>query len=81
VPDGHKGTYGHVLVAGGSLRMSGAGLLAARAALRPVRHTAAADVHVQRVAQRIAGQEPQLHATLTGKAPTATFWSQAEACA
>ncbi|MEC0183752.1 NAD(P)H-hydrate epimerase, partial [Paenibacillus peoriae] len=29
VPDGHKGTYGHVLVAGGSLRMSGAGLLAA----------------------------------------------------
>ncbi|KAE8560759.1 MULTISPECIES: NAD(P)H-hydrate dehydratase [Paenibacillus] len=34
VPDGHKGTYGHVLVAGGSLRMSGAGLLAARAALR-----------------------------------------------
>ncbi|AZH27789.1 NAD(P)H-hydrate dehydratase [Paenibacillus sp. M-152] len=34
VPDGHKGTYGHVLVAAGSLRMSGAGLLAARAALR-----------------------------------------------
>ncbi|QDY85294.1 NAD(P)H-hydrate dehydratase [Paenibacillus polymyxa] len=33
-PDGHKGTYGHVLVAAGSLRMSGAGLLAARAALR-----------------------------------------------
>lgn len=33
-PDGHKGTYGHVLLAAGSLRMSGAGLLAARAALR-----------------------------------------------
>ncbi|MFD1775974.1 NAD(P)H-hydrate dehydratase [Paenibacillus rhizophilus] len=33
-PDGHKGTYGHVLVAAGSLRMSGAGLLAARASLR-----------------------------------------------
>ncbi|NUU60249.1 NAD(P)H-hydrate dehydratase [Paenibacillus agri] len=33
-PEGHKGTYGHVLVAGGTLRMSGAGLLAARAALR-----------------------------------------------
>ncbi|AIQ10930.1 bifunctional ADP-dependent NAD(P)H-hydrate dehydratase/NAD(P)H-hydrate epimerase [Paenibacillus durus] len=34
VPDGHKGTYGHVLVAAGSLRMSGAGLIAARASLR-----------------------------------------------
>lgn len=33
-PDGHKGTYGHVLLAAGSLPMSGAGLLAARAALR-----------------------------------------------
>lgn len=33
-PEGHKGTYGHVLIAGGTLRMSGAGLLAARAALR-----------------------------------------------
>ncbi|WP_310550554.1 NAD(P)H-hydrate dehydratase [Paenibacillus glufosinatiresistens] len=32
--DGHKGTYGHVLVAAGSLPMSGAGLLCARAALR-----------------------------------------------
>ncbi|MEN1989825.1 NAD(P)H-hydrate dehydratase [Paenibacillus hubeiensis] len=34
VPDGHKGTYGHVLLAAGSLPMSGAGLLAAKAALR-----------------------------------------------
>ncbi|MET3547429.1 NAD(P)H-hydrate epimerase [Paenibacillus favisporus] len=33
-PDGHKGTYGHVLVAAGSLPMSGAGLLCSRAALR-----------------------------------------------
>jgi NAD(P)H-hydrate epimerase len=33
-PDGHKGTYGHVLVAAGSLRMSGAGLMTASAALR-----------------------------------------------
>ncbi|ASA25360.1 NAD(P)H-hydrate dehydratase [Paenibacillus donghaensis] len=33
-PEGHKGTYGHVLLAGGTLRMSGAGLLSARAALR-----------------------------------------------
>lgn len=33
-PEGHKGTYGHVLLAAGSLRMSGAGLLSARAALR-----------------------------------------------
>lgn len=33
-PEGHKGTYGHVLLAAGSLRMSGAGLLCARAALR-----------------------------------------------
>ncbi|MDO7906716.1 NAD(P)H-hydrate dehydratase [Paenibacillus sp. JX-17] len=33
-PDGHKGTYGHVLLAAGSLRMSGAGLLASRSALR-----------------------------------------------
>ncbi|WP_410771050.1 NAD(P)H-hydrate dehydratase [Fontibacillus sp. BL9] len=32
--DGHKGTYGHVLLAAGSLAMSGAGLLAAKAALR-----------------------------------------------
>lgn len=32
--DGHKGTYGHVLLAAGSLSMSGAGLLAAKAALR-----------------------------------------------
>lgn len=32
--DGHKGTYGHVLLAAGSLTMSGAGLLAAKAALR-----------------------------------------------
>ncbi|MEK3785137.1 NAD(P)H-hydrate dehydratase [Paenibacillus sp. FSL K6-1230] len=32
--DGHKGTYGHVLVVGGTLEMSGAGLMASRAALR-----------------------------------------------
>lgn len=32
--DGHKGTYGHVLIVGGSMNMSGAGLLASRAALR-----------------------------------------------
>ncbi|MNC41701.1 Bifunctional NAD(P)H-hydrate repair enzyme Nnr [compost metagenome] len=32
--DGHKGTYGHVLLAAGSMPMSGAGLLAAKAALR-----------------------------------------------
>jgi len=32
--DTHKGTYGHVLVAAGSRNMSGAGLLAAKAALR-----------------------------------------------
>lgn len=33
-PDGHKGTYGHVLLAAGHAQMSGAGLLAAKAALR-----------------------------------------------
>ncbi|WP_223068077.1 NAD(P)H-hydrate dehydratase [Paenibacillus caui] len=33
-PDAHKGTYGHVLLAGGSLAMTGACLLAGRAALR-----------------------------------------------
>ncbi|MFP4977114.1 NAD(P)H-hydrate dehydratase [Paenibacillus sp. CN-4] len=33
-PDGHKGTYGHVLMAAGSLPMSGAGLLSSRSALR-----------------------------------------------
>ncbi|GAB6992041.1 bifunctional ADP-dependent NAD(P)H-hydrate dehydratase/NAD(P)H-hydrate epimerase [Paenibacillus pini] len=33
-PNGHKGTYGHVLLAAGSYPMSGAGLLASRAALR-----------------------------------------------
>ncbi|WP_433945281.1 NAD(P)H-hydrate dehydratase [Paenibacillus sp. SN-8-1] len=33
-PDGHKGTYGHVLLAAGSAEMSGAGLLASKAALR-----------------------------------------------
>ncbi|MRN55393.1 NAD(P)H-hydrate dehydratase [Paenibacillus monticola] len=33
-PEGHKGTYGHVLVAAGTMPMSGAGLLSARAALR-----------------------------------------------
>jgi len=33
-PDTHKGTYGHVLIAAGSREMSGAGLLAAKAALR-----------------------------------------------
>ncbi|MHA6532320.1 NAD(P)H-hydrate dehydratase [Paenibacillus sp. BAC0078] len=33
-PEGHKGTYGHVLLAAGTLSMSGAGLLASRAALR-----------------------------------------------
>lgn len=33
-PEGHKGTYGHVFLAAGTLRMSGAGLLSARAALR-----------------------------------------------
>lgn len=32
--DTHKGTYGHVLLAAGTHRMSGAGLLCARAALR-----------------------------------------------
>ncbi|MBO8162871.1 MAG: NAD(P)H-hydrate dehydratase [Brevibacillus sp.] len=32
--DAHKGTYGHVLVCAGSLPMSGAGLLCAKAALR-----------------------------------------------
>lgn len=33
-PEGHKGSYGHVLLVAGTLRMSGAGLLSARAALR-----------------------------------------------
>lgn len=33
-PEGHKGTFGHVLTVGGSRTMSGAGLLASRAALR-----------------------------------------------
>ncbi|WP_144936969.1 NAD(P)H-hydrate dehydratase [Paenibacillus sp. 32O-W] len=32
--DSHKGTFGHVLIAAGSLRMAGAGLLCANAALR-----------------------------------------------
>ncbi|WP_058303181.1 bifunctional ADP-dependent NAD(P)H-hydrate dehydratase/NAD(P)H-hydrate epimerase [Gorillibacterium timonense] len=32
--DTHKGTYGHALIAAGTQRMSGAGLLATRAALR-----------------------------------------------
>ncbi|OWA35230.1 bifunctional ADP-dependent NAD(P)H-hydrate dehydratase/NAD(P)H-hydrate epimerase [Saccharibacillus sp. O16] len=32
--DSHKGTYGHVLIVGGSRLMSGAGLMASRAALR-----------------------------------------------
>ncbi len=32
--DGHKGTYGHVMIIGGSLNMSGAGLMASRSALR-----------------------------------------------
>lgn len=32
--DTHKGTYGHALIAAGSLTMTGAGLLAAKAALR-----------------------------------------------
>lgn len=32
--DSHKGTYGHVLIAAGTQRMSGAGLLSTRAALR-----------------------------------------------
>jgi hydroxyethylthiazole kinase-like uncharacterized protein yjeF len=32
--DGHKGTYGHVLLAAGSRLMSGAGLLCSKAALR-----------------------------------------------
>ncbi|WP_322923499.1 NAD(P)H-hydrate dehydratase [Paenibacillus campi] len=32
--DGHKGTYGHVMIVGGSMNMSGAGLMASRAALR-----------------------------------------------
>lgn len=32
--DGHKGTYGHVMVIGGSMKMSGAGLMASRSALR-----------------------------------------------
>lgn len=32
--DGHKGTYGHVLLVAGTLPMSGAGLLSSRAALR-----------------------------------------------
>ncbi|BCJ86856.1 NAD(P)H-hydrate dehydratase [Effusibacillus dendaii] len=33
-PNTHKGTYGHVLVAAGSRRMSGAGILCTKAALR-----------------------------------------------
>ncbi|SFS71235.1 NAD(P)H-hydrate dehydratase [Paenibacillus sp. 453mf] len=32
--EGHKGTYGHVLLTAGTLAMSGAGLLSARASLR-----------------------------------------------
>jgi hydroxyethylthiazole kinase-like uncharacterized protein yjeF len=33
-PDGHKGTFGHVLVAAGSVGMSGAAILCSRGALR-----------------------------------------------
>lgn len=33
-PDTHKGTYGHALIAAGTLAMSGAGMLCVRAALR-----------------------------------------------
>lgn len=33
-PEGHKGTYGHVLTVGGCRTMTGAGLLSSRAALR-----------------------------------------------
>lgn len=34
IPDGHKGTFGHVVIVGGSRGMGGAPLLAARAAYR-----------------------------------------------
>jgi NAD(P)H-hydrate epimerase len=56
--DTHKGTYGHVLVAAGSRPMSGAGLMAVRAALRAGCGLATWALP-ERVADAVAGRVPE----------------------
>jgi len=56
--DTHKGTYGHVLVAAGSPRMAGAGLLCVRAALRAGCGLAAWALPAS-LAPRVTGRAPE----------------------
>ncbi|HEX7056991.1 MAG TPA: NAD(P)H-hydrate dehydratase [Bacilli bacterium] len=59
LPDTHKGTYGHVLIAAGSGTMSGAGQLCAKAALR-AGSGLVTWLTPQRVADRAAGSIPEV---------------------
>ncbi|MGP0587111.1 NAD(P)H-hydrate dehydratase [Paenibacillus timonensis] len=76
--DGHKGTYGHVLLAAGSLTMSGAGLLAAKAALRAGSGLVTWALP-EALLPHVLGAVPELMLAPAGGAPEASAWNAAAA--
>ncbi|MUG88631.1 NAD(P)H-hydrate dehydratase [Paenibacillus timonensis] len=76
--DGHKGTYGHVLLAAGSLTMSGAGLLAAKAALRAGSGLVTWALP-EALLPHVLGAVPELMLAPVGGAPEAGAWNAAAA--
>ncbi|MGG3456361.1 NAD(P)H-hydrate dehydratase [Paenibacillus rhizolycopersici] len=76
--DGHKGTYGHVLLAAGSLTMSGAGLLAAKAALRAGSGLVTWALP-EALLPHVLGAVPELMLAPAGGAPEAGAWNAAAA--
>ncbi|MNO35043.1 Bifunctional NAD(P)H-hydrate repair enzyme Nnr [compost metagenome] len=76
--DGHKGTYGHVLLAAGSLTMSGAGRLAAKAALRAGSGLVTWALP-EALLPHVLGTVPELMLAPAGGAPEAGAWNAAAA--
>ncbi|MNW50678.1 Bifunctional NAD(P)H-hydrate repair enzyme Nnr [compost metagenome] len=76
--DGHKGTYGHVLLAAGSLTMSGAGLLAAKAVLRAGSGLVTWALP-EALLPYVLGAVPELMLAPAGGAPEAGAWNAAAA--
>lgn len=71
-PDDHKGVYGHVLIVGGSRGMSGAAILAARAALRSGAGLVTVAVP-SGVAPIVAGAEPSTMTLALPENPSGAF--------